>query len=86
MEVELKRLQQEVTSPLTSMLVHLHAHKHSCDYMSPPPAPCASKSSVCAALPGFNQSAGDLAHYRLLELSLVKQQPHMAFDREWVTG
>lgn len=32
MEVELKRLQQEVTSPLTSMLVHLHAHithKHS---------------------------------------------------------
>lgn len=28
MEVELKRLQQEVTSPLASMLVHLHAHKH----------------------------------------------------------
>lgn len=86
MEVELKRLQQEVTSPLTSMLVHLQTHKHSCDYMSPPPAPCPSKSSVCAALPGFNQSAGDLAHYRLLELSLVKLQPHMAFDREWATG
>lgn len=84
MEVELKRLQQEVDVHACAPTC-TQTHKHSCDYMSPPPAPCASKSSVCAALPGFNQSAGDLAHYRLLELSLVKQQPHMAFDRKWAT-
>lgn len=81
------------TSARGNVSTDVHACAPTCTHntqtftnMSPPPAPCASKSSVCAALPGFNQSAGDLAHYRLLELSLVKQQPHMAFDREWATG
>ena len=88
MEVELKKLQQEVTPEFTATLTDLYAHNAQ-TFISPSPTvpfPPLSKYFVSAVMPGFNQLASDLAHQRLLELSLVQQLPHMAFDLEWMVG
>lgn len=60
MEVELKKLQQEVMPQVTATLTHADIHMTS----SPlhPLFSLLSKYFVSAALPGFNQLASDLAH------------------------
>lgn len=62
MEVELKRLHQEVMPHVRVTLTHLHAHKH----MTSSPLhllfPLLYQYFVSAVLPGFNQLAGYLAH------------------------
>lgn len=61
MEVELKRLQQEVT-PQVTVTTYMHTNI----YMTSSPLhllfPPLSKYFVSAMLPGFNQLASDLAH------------------------
>lgn len=59
MEVELKRLQQEVMPPTcTQQHTNIHMTWSPLQLLLPP----LSKYFASAALPGFNQLAGDLAH------------------------